>query len=401
MNSDNGYRSFCRRLGLNICALLVSVSALSCETGPADPGGNDNNAGSPNPAVWSAAFLTEGAGALSSVWGSGPEDVFIVGGKPEQGEVYHFDGNNWRRMNLPPVSMLVWVFGFGPNDVFAVGFEGGVIRYDGIQWQMLDTGTSESLWGVWGKSPDDLWIVGGDSAPLILHFDGSAFTRVEAPANDRDAESLFKVWGIGRKAFVVGDNGLILELIDGDWEQVPGGADADDDFVSLWGTGESHIFAVGGRTSARVARYDGTAWTTHKPDATPGLNGAFLDGSIAICGGVGGFVGSVDLSTGEVTAEESGATLDIHAVWGDGAGRHYAVGGRFSGNLEGIALVRTVGEPTTSPAAPLPPICHSDDECDDANACTADRCDDGECTHIVAADCDGSQCFVQVCDNGD
>ena len=44
---------------------------------------------------WEAAFDTTAAGSLSGVWGSSPNDVFIVGGTDVGGEIYHYDGSSW------------------------------------------------------------------------------------------------------------------------------------------------------------------------------------------------------------------------------------------------------------------------------------------------------------------
>ncbi len=307
--------------------------------------------------VWNVAFDASGLGVLSSVWGSGPDDVFIVGGvggAAGQGEIYHFDGSAWEAMQVPDVNLLIWVFGFGPDDVFAVGVGGGAIHYDGASWQALDSGTTEDLWGVWGTAPDDLWVVGGtvgQGDPVILHYDGQDFMPVQVPQNDRNATSLFKVWGIGSRAIAVGENGLIIEHIGGQWTQVAAGALADDDFVSLWGTSESNIVAVGGRGSARIAYNDGNEWQTYAPAGRPGLNASFMDDAgFAVIGGSNGYVGHFPVGDQEPVDEESPSNDDIHAIWGDGQGLYYAVGGRFSDPYHGLALVRTLDN------AQMPPL---------------------------------------------
>ena len=45
----------------------------------------------------------------------------------------------------------------------------------------------------------------GSGEPVLMHYDGERFTQVDVPTNDRNATSLFKVWGIGSKLFAVGD----------------------------------------------------------------------------------------------------------------------------------------------------------------------------------------------------
>lgn len=361
-----GAKSCCLSTLLMLCAL---VSA--CPRAEDCPDSNSPAKVPPPelPATWSRAFDASGVGALSAVWGSSPDNVFVVGGTPQKGEIYRFNGAEWAAMPVPPVGLLIWVFGFAPDNVLAVGVGGAVLRFDGSAWTQLPSGTTEDLWGVWGARPDDVWIVGGtvgdgDGEAVILHFDGAGVRRVPTPPNDRGASAIFKVWGVGGKAFAVGESGLILELRGDAWRQTAAGADADDDFVSLWGTGEDHIVAVGGRSSARIAVYDGAQWTTHKPEGVPGLNAVFM-GRVDQCviGGFNGFVATYNPLTDTLTREEADTGDTIHAIWGDGAGRHYAVGGRFSTPFSGLALLRTLGPsdhvvapPRLLPAPPAGPV---------------------------------------------
>lgn len=380
-----------------VCLLLcMGVSGTECppqDQGPMAPGVTapdanpppDNNPPPNNdpppgqlPAQWNVAFDTTGLGALSSVWGSGPNDVYVVGGSgdvPPLAEMYHYDGAVWRTIDVSGTGGfgLVWVYGFGPSDVYAVGLGGTVLHYDGTGWTKLNAGTTRSLWGIWGSSPTDIWIVGEgpkfdpeDPSPTIIHYDGSglpsgftAHTLAYPAENDRDARSLFKVWGVGSKVFAVGAAGLIVEYdaTSNLWFQVFGGANANEDFVSLWGTSDSNIVAVGGRSGARISDYNGSSWTTVKPSGVGGLNAVFMDDpAMAIAGGVGGYVCHYDPATNIPVAETAPTTTDIHAIWGDGAGRYYAVGGDFSFPFsDGVCLVRTYGDPGITPVPPVGP----------------------------------------------
>ncbi len=297
-------------------------------------------------ARWEPAFDTSATGTLSAVWGSGPDDVYIVGGTNEQGEIYHYDGVDWSPMQVPDdVPMLIWVYGFGPDEVYAVGLDGSAVRWDGAEWHMLDTGTDEDLWGVFGFTPDDMWIVGGDvdtESPVILHYDGERFEDYELPAeqNPRRASSIFKVWGIDGFIAAVGERGLILELRDGEWESVS--TDTSDAFVSLWGTSADHIVATGSNTSGQVAYYDGDSWEVRSFPAESGLNGVFMDDpSFAVVSGWDGFLGRYEIESGELIYEaETEQLLRMHSAWGDGVGRYYAVGGNFFSPHRGEAYVR-------------------------------------------------------------
>ncbi|MEO0603271.1 MAG: hypothetical protein AAF211_17665, partial [Myxococcota bacterium] len=294
-------------------------------------------------ARWEEAFEVGDETALSGVWGSGPDDVYMVGGDETRGAVYHFDGTDWVEDDtIATEDLLVWVFGFGADDVWIVGETGTVLRGSVGDWSPVDVGTAEPLWGVWGAAPDDLWIVGGSplgDAPVLLHWDGASITPATlAPEqNDRKAVALFKVWGIDGRTFAVGQNGLIIELQGEEWVQMPAGADANDDFVSLWGTSGDRIVAVGGRSSARIATFDGTAWTTLASSTTPGLNAvALVSPEEVVIGGINGWVGRYDPDSGELTGENVvDGVSDVHAAWFDGADTTWGVSGRFTEPFRG------------------------------------------------------------------
>lgn len=410
-----------RSVHLTRLVLIVCAAALLAGCPPTVPPGDSDRAcpgsdgacesGEP---TWAAAFDARGVGALSSVWGSSATDVFAVGGTLEQGEVYHFDGSTWEQVSIPAVPLLVWVYGFAPDNVYAVGTRGAVLHFDGARWSALSSGTHQDLWGIWGASPNDLWIVGGSAtggAPLLMHFDGTSFTPATVPPLDRPATALFKVWGIGGKAFAVGSNGVIIEKRGGEWTQVSAGPNANDDFVSLWGVSESEIVAVGGRSSARVAVYDGEKWETLAPEAVPGLNGVcMIRPGEAIVAGLNGFVGRFDVAARRIIPEAAPTTEMLHAVWGADLSRVFAVGGRFSPPLTGVALQRTLGEaadpaPLTGKGAPVLEDCNGNgllDAEDIALGRSADCDGDGlpdECQ--PDADGDGVPDVCDKCPTGD
>ena len=91
--------------------------------------------------------------------------------------------------------------------------------------------------------------------------------------------------------------------------------------------------------------WDGVRWETEALELN-GLNGVHMPSpDLAVVGGVAGFVGRFDPTTRAMVREAELTHLDIHAVWGDGAGRHYAVGGTFSEPHRGVALLRTAASP--------------------------------------------------------
>ncbi len=325
-----------------IAAVLLLVGACS---------GPDNDG------EWKPAFEAEDVGWLLSVWGPSSDNRYSVGGEPDRGVMMNFNGDAWSPVDLGfSVPLLNWVFGFGPNDITAVGNDGTIAHWDGSSWTLQATPTTEVLWGVWGASPSDLWAVGGaarDGAKAtLLHYDGSAWTEVEPPVLQRpNVFAFFKVWGTSASnVYVVGQRGVVLHYDGSVWtEELVG---ASQDLIAVWGTGPDNIVAVGGRANGIVSIFDGTDWRTESLAPTPGLNGIWLDSTtnnanIAhVVGSIGTF-GTLDLTTFEVTRKLVATDREVHAVFSADGETITAVGGNLfavAAPYNGIAFERQLGE---------------------------------------------------------
>lgn len=304
-------------------ALLSAAALVACDDGGGDP--------DDPPPAWRTAFAAEEQGAFLSVWGPSADDVWAVGGQPGTGVAWHRGAEGWARAEVPEGPLLNWVFGVD-DELWIVGNDGRALRrVGGGPFEATSTGVEHPLWGVWGAARDDVWTVGGDAArtedpdPVLLHWDGAAWTRVEIPALDRKLPALFKVWGTSAsQVFAVGSNGVVLRYDGAGWTQTLTGTARD--LISLWGRAADDVVAVGGRAVGVVARWDGAAWTS-QTFRTPGLNGVWMapDGVATLVGDRGYLL---RLAPGGEPERESVAARELlHGVWGDGAGYRVAVGG--------------------------------------------------------------------------
>lgn len=331
--------------------VILSQGASGCagrgpSAKPVDSGGEDSAAPG---ATWAAALDATGLGSLSGVRGSAPDDVWVVGGDENSGRSIHFDGAAWVEVPLPAgTPLLAWVHAWSPTAAMAVGVDGAAVWWDGAAWSTLQTGTTEDLWGVFGFGPEEVWVVGGDADagdPLILTGPPQALApmALDPDANPRGATTLFKVWGVDGALWLVGQYGTLLQRSGVGWVAVSGGAEANQDFIGIDGLAPDALTVVGGRGNARVAhpRSDGS-WETLAPSGIGGLSAvAHIEGGAYVVGGVAGYAGRFDPSTGLIEDEAFLGTETLHSAWSDGAGRTYMVGGTFAPPHRGAAWVRT------------------------------------------------------------
>jgi hypothetical protein len=81
--------------------------------------------------------------------------------------------NRFELIDGPVLEDLYGVFGFGQDDVWAVGAASTVIHWDGTSWTKIPTPFDDatekpSLRAIWGSSPTDLWIAGDNGTMLHL-----------------------------------------------------------------------------------------------------------------------------------------------------------------------------------------------------------------------------------------
>jgi hypothetical protein len=126
------------------------------------------------------------------------DDIWAAG----DATLCHYDGQQWsvvaspqpRPEYLEVAYPLQAMAATGPNDVWAVGYRimdfqeylvwaTLIEHWNGSSWTAHYLAPGHTLWDVTAIAPDDAWVVGTDgSKPVILHFDGGAFSLVPTPA---------------------------------------------------------------------------------------------------------------------------------------------------------------------------------------------------------------------------
>jgi len=205
-------------------------------------------------------------GSIGAVAATSGSDVWAVGCAPSlacnKALITHFNGTTWAQLPSP---------GSGPTDFGA-------------------------LWGVTATSASNAWATGwtsdragGNNAKLILHWDGTAWTRVPSPGPARGrltgvaATSAGNAWTVGYNTEANnGTSPVILHWDGANWAQVPAPAGTSGLFSvsavsarSAWAAGWADDPSRGTRTTL-ILRWDGTAWA-RVPSPTPGNEQGYVN----------------------------------------------------------------------------------------------------------------------------
>ncbi len=271
--------------------------------------------------------------ALLSVWGTGSDDVWAVGGDPDDGLgplVLHYDGSAWTRLDSGQRELdLWWVFGFEGGPVFMSGAGGTILSYQDGEFTEYETPGSSIVFGMWGSAPDDVWAVGGNNgggSGFVWRFDGAAWTAAELPEQINGTDTVWKVAGIaaddvwmsGTAAKTLHWNGSSL-----DFEAIAG---TDASFTSIGGNSERFI-AVGGQFDGAIYENEGDGWQSALDGGADLLTGVAVSDDEAYA--VGRFGTVLRRQSDGWTAEPLSTEENLHAVWIDPEGGVWAVGGQF------------------------------------------------------------------------
>ena len=115
--------------------------------------------------------------STKKIWGDSFSDLFFTG----DGEILHFDGTEWTKMQLPDKNKVNCLWGTASDNIYAAGEKGAIFHYDGIDWSAMKSETEERLNSIWGSSENDIYIVGGSEHTgnhIILHFNGEKWETV-------------------------------------------------------------------------------------------------------------------------------------------------------------------------------------------------------------------------------
>src|SRR6185312_16418158 len=100
------------------------------------------------------------------------------------GAVMHWDGSAWSAFAGFSTHNLTSVWGSGPRDVWAVDDGGFIFHWNGCAWWLAGSSNGTALNGVWVSGPNDAWAVGGvynGPTAVALHWDGSTWSASTLP----------------------------------------------------------------------------------------------------------------------------------------------------------------------------------------------------------------------------
>jgi hypothetical protein len=290
------------------------------------------------------------SGALLSISGTAPNDVYAVGADAHDGKgpsVLHYDGSTWSRLDSGIGSGSLWWISITPveGDFYMAGDKGVILQFDPSSGKFTRAATPDNtvqLYGIWGTAANDLWAVGTDkdgSKAVVWHFDGMMWSAqdVSNVVPSDEPNGLNKVWGTSATdVYAVGQTGLIIHYDGQKWSRITGVPATN--LFTVHGNG-SVLVAVGGFVqSGVILEQSGGSFADRAPSGAPQMNGVFVspNGNVVTVG-VGLSVATGDSSGWRLIDEGTDRkNRDFHGTWVDSADGIWAVGGDLGNMNNGI-----------------------------------------------------------------
>jgi hypothetical protein len=176
-----------------------------------------------------------GVTSVYTLFATSPSDVWLgTQWNFSMGPTHHFDGNSWSTKQTGSDSGVISIWGSGPNDVWALGGDGTILHYVGSSWTTGVPSTQANA--LFGTSANDVWAVGAD----VRHFDGTSWQlSALTPASEWSSISGVgpdQIWALGKDAGVFRYDGT-------DWAEVsqPGMPDGGS---RIWVASPEELFVI-------------------------------------------------------------------------------------------------------------------------------------------------------------
>lgn len=304
------------------------------------------------PGVQFELVSEELGGALLSVRGTGPDDVWLCGADGGSGpEWHHWDGAAWERIDTGAwAGVDLWWMAVREDTVTAVGSGGTILVLDRASGQITSEGPGGDA-KFFGVIDDGVtrWAVGGDPAatvpPLLLRDTGAGWEDAQAELGaGSDGDVFFKIAGTGDDLVLVGNFGLSMRFDGTTWSDLDTMVDSTLLTVDV---GAEHTVAVGGAGNGLILHLESGAWVDRSPEFQPGVNG--------VCSGGGrlravGVTDSIHTWEGDAWTTPSPSDLptnlflDYHGCWIDEEGTFWGVGGNLFQLTRGFLVREGVGK---------------------------------------------------------
>jgi hypothetical protein len=291
--------------------------------------GKEAEAGSASP--MRIVHDVQGGGALRGIWGSAPNDVYVVG---DQGVVLHYTGDpEPSEAKMGSGVDLASVWGAGPREVYAVGTvrntnKGMIFRRTTDIWTEFGT-APHGLRAVWGI--DDTRYASGNDGALYSGPSSAPFStgiQIDKAPNTPDtlfAPILYSIGGNNALSIMLAGDIDTTYYFDGTWHTYLDPIDRTRAFRAIFAPLGNDVLVYEGANYYGLWRFtgsqNGVIQLNEEKDVPQNVERSIWsiwgpNGQKIVAVGDGGRIMTYDAATQKVTVIPSPTGRNLYAVWG-------------------------------------------------------------------------------------
>ncbi len=162
-------------------------------------------------------FKGEKTGWIFKMAGRSPNEVYAA---CQDGILLKFNGTKWEKFHKFSEKIRLKAIWIPENskEIFVAGDYGNIFHFDGKNWSKMETNTRARVWNMWGTSPDNIYATIHEEGG-ILHYNGRSWKKLNIPGYENCY--FYSVYGFSKDNFYIGgDTGYLLKYNGKEWSKV-------------------------------------------------------------------------------------------------------------------------------------------------------------------------------------
>ena len=144
--------------------------------------------------VWTVDTIKQPFFDAFQIWGSSPDDVWVVGPGGSLGHtIWHYNGKKWSTDGMSRGISPRCIYGFSRDNAWIAGSEGQIWHFNGYDWKrnyvFQKLGSSAYFVNIWGDNSSNIYVVGqtgiGETTKsLIVKYNGEYWSEIRFSINN-------------------------------------------------------------------------------------------------------------------------------------------------------------------------------------------------------------------------
>ena len=240
---------------------------------------------------------------IKDIWGISTHEIWAVGSqrfsvydKYDSASIVFYNGNTWKKEEIPNGYSLSSIWGRNKSDIYAGGWFGSLYHFDGVTWNKIANDTTLDFYSIKGTIDGNVYCIGrrikanqpaNDWMYYLIELNHLGYNIVDSTSENEAKFGISGLWLFNNRIYSYG-HGVFLRM-NNNWEKIFN----NDHIGDINVLSQNKIYAVD--LFGHIFFYDGNSWKN--PENSPQIPSWVWLVTIWITGEEIFIVGNDDLKT--------------------------------------------------------------------------------------------------------